>query len=315
MNQDRRINNEKPVRSADAPPDLSIVIASNHSLAELERCLASLVQQSRGQEIEVIVADCGCQDEAIRDVKGKYPEILFIRFPENTPLPKLWGAGIERSTGEIIAITDSTCITDANWVSAILDAHTSSHPVIGGAVEIGDCKKWVDWAAYFCEYGHFMQPLKKGAAMELPGNNVSFKRETLKRGREFVQDGFWKTYWCRRLQEEGVQLMAVPSIVVYYKKSFGLTPFLIRRFHHGRCFAGMRVSQVPLLMRVFYIAGSPLLPFLLLGRTIAGVVPKKRYLKQFILSFPISVLAVVLWSIGEFCGYLTGTGKSCAQIN
>ncbi len=187
MNQDRRIKNEKPVRSANAPPKLSIVIASNHSVVELERCLASLVQQNRNQGIEVIVADCGCQYEAMRDVKGKYPELLFIRFPEKTPLPKLWGAGIERSTSEIIAITDSTCIIDANWVSAILDAHKSPHPVIGGAVEIGECKKRVDWAAYFCEYGQFMLPLKQGAATELPGNNVSFKRETLKRGGEFVQ--------------------------------------------------------------------------------------------------------------------------------
>ncbi len=314
MNQARRINNDKTALSADVPPELSIVIASNHSHHELERCLASLTQQSLGQKIEVIVADCGCQDEAMRDVKSKHPKISFIRFPEKTPLPKLWGAGIERSTSEIIAITDSTCIIDANWVSAILDAHQSSHPVIGGAVEIGDCKRWVDWAAYFCEYGQFMRPLKEGAATELPGNNLSFKRQTLERGREFVQDEFWKTYWCRRLQEERVQLIAVPSIVVYYSKSFGLMPFLIRRFHHGRCFAGMRVSQASLLTRVFYIAGSPLLPFLFLARTIAGVVPKKRYLKQFILSFPISVLAVVLWSIGEFCGYLAGTGESCAQI-
>lgn len=294
-------------------PQLSIVIASVRSVRELEKCLASLIQQCRGQRIEIIVADC-CQDEAIRSIIQKYPEVLFVRFPEKTPLPILWGAGIERSTGEIIAITDSTCSFDANWVSATLNAHNSSCPVIGGAVEIGECKNWADWAAYFCEYGQFMLPLKEGAATELPGNNVSFKWETLERGREFVENGFWKTYWCRKLQEEGVQLMLTSSIVVYYEKSYGLIPFLIRRFHHGRCFAGMRVAQASIQTRAFYVLCSPLLPFLFLARIIATVIPKKRYLKEFALSLPTSILAVVTWSAGEFYGYLMGTGRSCTYI-
>lgn len=303
---------KKPSPSINAP-QLSVVIASDHSIREVDRCLKTLLQQRGIEKIEIIIADSR-GDDSLQEIMTKYPEVEFIRFPEKTALPILWEAGIARSQGKIIAVTDSTCVVDDHWVSAILKAHESSHPVIGGAVEVAEGKNLVDWAAYFCEYGQFMRPLTEGATDVLSGNNISFKRWTLTKGREFVQNGFWKTYWCRQLQEEGIQLVSTPSMVIYDNKSYRLVPFLIRRFHHGRCFAGMRVSQVSALKRAAYIAGSPLLPFLFLARTISTIVSKKRHLKQFIFSLPISFIAIVVWSVGEFYGYLTGTGKSCSYI-
>jgi len=292
---------------------LSVVIASNHSLREVDQCLQSLQRQGPVAGIEIIVADSR-EDDSVKDVMTKYPDVAFICFPEKTPLPMLWGGGIARSKGGIIAITDSTSVADGNWIAAILKAHESADPVVGGAVEAAEGKNMVDWAAYFCEYGQFMRPLPEGPADVLSGNNISFKRWTLTKGREFAQTGFWKTYWCRGLQEEGIQLVSTPTMVIYDKKSYRLVPFLIRRFHHGRCFAGMRVSTISGLERASYILGSPLLPLLFLARTTRGVVSKQRHLKQFILSLPVSLLAIVVWSVGEFCGYLTGTGESCAHV-
>ncbi len=306
------MENKKPSPSTNAP-ELSVVIASDHGIREADRCLKALLQQRGNEKIELIVADSRI-DDSLQEIMTKYPEVEFIRFPEKTPLSMLWGGGIARSRGEIIAITDSTSVADCNWVPAILKAHESVHPVIGGAVEAAEGKNMVDWAAYFCEYGQFMRPLPEGPADVLAGNNISFKRWTLTKGQEFVQNGFWKTYWCRQLQEEGIQLVSTPSIVIYDKKSYRLLPFLIRRFHHGRCFAGMRISQISGFKRASYILGSPLLPFLFLARTISAIVPKRRHLKQFMLSLPISIVAIMVWSVGEFCGYLAGAGESCAYI-
>jgi len=149
---------------------------------------------------------------------------------------------------------------------------------------------------------------------ELPGNNVAFKRAALNKGTQFVEQGFWKTYWCRALQQEGVQLRSVPSMVVYDRKSYRLFPFLIRRYHHGRCFAGMRITHVAPFMRPLYLLGTPVLPLLFMRRIAGPIMKKRRYLPQFILSLPISILAVISWSWGEFCGYLAGPGRSCEFI-
>jgi glycosyltransferase involved in cell wall biosynthesis len=295
-------------------PELSIVIASVYSRADIVQLLESIRTQRKSRHIEVIVAH-GSVEGLSQNLEGQYAEVIFLRFPPKSTLPLLWGAGISRSRGKVIAILDTRTILDEQWIDATLISHEGSDPIVGGAVESTPREKWLDWAAYFCEYGQFMHPLTEGAATELPGNNLSFKRWVLSRGREFIEPAFWKTHWCRQLQREGVQLVAKPSIVVYDKKSYHPGPFLVRRFHHGRCFAGMRGKRVSLCLRGAFLMGSPLLPVLLLGRTIRAVAGKRRYVKEFIFALPFSLLAILCWSLGEFCGYLAGPGKSCQLIS
>ncbi len=293
---------------------LSIVVASLRSTGDLRRCLATLTTQARGKSVEIIVADC-CHDGSLEELKAIYPDVLFMSFVEATSLPVLLGASIARSTGQVIALTDSTCVIDNEWVDSILEAHNSPALVIGGAVEAGECRTLVDWAAYFCDYAQFMRPFEEGAAHEVPGNNVSFKRGALERGRQFVKHGFWKTHWCRNLQREGERLVLTPSVVIHNGKSYSLLPFLRRRFNHGRCFAGMRNAQIPFPRRVFYLAASPLLPLVFLVRIAKRVVPKNRYIKELLFASPLILLATTSWSLGEFCGYLRGAGNSCSQVN
>ena len=294
-------------------PCLSVIVACTHSHRDLESVLSSLRSQEGADGLEIIVAD-GSGDRAVGHSSNQNEGMLILRFPQGTPLPALWGAGIQQSHGAIIAITDDCSIPDRQWAASILTAHKSSDLVVGGAVDPSPQRSLVDWAAYFCEYGQFMLPLPGGDVSELPGNNIAFKRAALGRGKEFVEQGFWKTYWCRALQQEGVQLRSVPSMVVYDRKSYRLFLFLIRRYHHGRCFAGMRITQVSPVMRVLYMIGTPLLPILFMRRIAGSIMQKRRYLPQFMYSLPVSILAVLCWSWGEFCGYLAGPGRSCEWI-
>jgi hypothetical protein len=112
-----------------------------------------------------------------------------------------------------------------------------------------------------------------------------------------------------------VELVSAPSIVVHYRKSFRLLPFTVRRFHHGRCFAGMRMTGASRLTRWAYAAGSLVLPLVLFLRTFRAIASKRRYINKFLLSLPVSVLAIVSWSMGEFFGYLAGPGESCARVH
>lgn len=294
-------------------PRLSVVIACTHSSRDLAPVLSALRNQAGADSVEVIVAD-GSGDMAVDYARLQGEGVVTLRFAQGTPLPVLWGAGIHASHGALIAILDDCSVPDRQWVSSILAAHESSDLVIGGAVEPSPQRSLVDWAAYFCEYGQFMLPLSGGVVSELPGNNIAFKRAALGRGAAFVEPEFWKTYWCRTLQHEGVQLRSTPAMRVYDRKSYRLVPFLIRRYHHGRCFAGMRRTQLSPVMRGLYTVGTPVLPCLFLWRIAGPIMQKRRYLSEFMLSLPISILAVVSWSWGECCGYLAGPGRSCEWI-
>ncbi|MEP6925761.1 MAG: glycosyltransferase family 2 protein [Pyrinomonadaceae bacterium] len=291
---------------------LSIIVASTLSQSFLKNCLDSILS-NKLDGAEIIVADC-CLEESFEHFSKNYPSMHFLQFERKVTLPVLLAAGLERATGDIIAMTDTSCRVADNWIHSIMKAHQSQAMIIGGAVEVSESRNGVDWAAYFCDYSEFMPPMTRGAANVVPGNNISFKRTALTKGKEFTENSFWKTLWVRKLQDSGVELIAEPSILVYFTKSYDLLPFLIRRFHHGRCFAGLRVIKLNPSKRAFYFVGSFVLPFIFLARTVSHILAKNRRLKELLFSSPIIILAIVSWSFGETCGYFAGAGKSCQRI-
>jgi hypothetical protein len=331
---------------------LSIVVGSLYSPANLKNCLDSLLRQvktichserlnagkskddkdlkvskttigqlqlsatagSSDKIIEIIVADC-CLKNSFSEWTDKYPEVGFVQFSQKATLPVLLSAGIARAKGEIIAITDSSCVSADNWVASILEAHRAESPVIGGAVEmLEDDSKLTDWAAYFCDYGQFMRPAPRGVVTAVPGNNLSIKRWALAKGAEFIENEFWKTHWCRQLQAEGIELFSEPAILVHCRKTYRLIPFLRRRFHQGRSFAGIRVNQTGVAGRAIYAFGSTLLPILFLFRTVSPIFRKGRFFGKLLLSLPVIMLAIIFWSVGETIGYLAGAGNSCKRV-
>jgi glycosyltransferase involved in cell wall biosynthesis len=302
------------VKEINSPVQLSIIVISSFSYSLLENCLESILANEKQDEIEIIVVDC-CLDKPVSCLFEKHSNIQILQFPHETSIPIRSAAGISQSKGEIIALTDSSCIVDSNWISSILNAHQSSSLIIGGAVEIFRQMKVLDLAIYFCEYGQFMRPLKSGEAAVLPGNNISFKRSALAIANEYTKEEFWKTLWCQKLKAAGVELISEPSILVYYAKEFKLVPLLARRFRHGRCFAGMRAKEMTVFKQRLFLIGSIFLPFVFIYRTIYVILSKRRLLKELLLSFPFIVLAIIFWSFGEMSGYLSGAGKSCDQMH
>lgn len=297
----------------ETPRSLSVIVTANGtpSIGPISRVVAAAKRVGSG--VELILA-YSSDDPRFTDPSRKYSEFVVIRRPAATTLPSLLGAALARATGEIIAITDATCEVPEDWATEILKAHAAPYPVIGGSVEPNGLRRVINWASYFCDYGQFMRPLAEGAVTELPGNNISVKRWVLERGKEFVAPQFWKTYWCRRLQAEGISLCSVPSIVVYYRKSFRLLPYLLHRFHNGRCFAGMRLVELSRARRALYVAAAPALPVVLTARMLWKTLAKRRHLAELALSLPVSLLAILCWALGELCGYLTGPGLSCDHI-
>jgi len=295
------------------PRSLSVIVTANGppSTGPISRVVSAARRVGPG--VELILA-YSSDDPRFADPSRKYSEFVVIRRPAGTTLPGLLGVALARASGEIIAITDLTCEVPEDWAAEILKAHAAPHPVIGGAVEPTGLRHVVDWASYFCDYGQFMRPLAEGPVAELPGNNISVKRWVLERGKEFVAPQFWKTYWCRRLQAEGISLCSAPSIVVYYRKSFRLIPYLLHRFHNGRCFAGMRLRELSRARRALYVVAAPALPVVLTTRMLRKTLGKRRHLAELVLSLPISLLANLSWALGELCGYLTGPGLSCDHV-
>jgi len=122
----------------------SCPFSHHHFSKALDRVPAwvgELMKQNRDRPVEIILAGSH-SDESLKVMAADHPEVVFIPFPPMTPLPRLLGAAVSRSTGEIITITDMTCEIDRNWISEVMKAHEKPSPVIGGAVEPKGLKGW-----------------------------------------------------------------------------------------------------------------------------------------------------------------------------
>jgi hypothetical protein len=84
-----------------------------------------------------------------------------------------------------------------------------------------------------------------------------------------------------------------------------LSEVIRERYVWGRYFAGNRVAAGGGAMRAVYCVFSPAIPFIILAKMLLNVLQKKRLIGKFFLALPCTMLLTVVWSWGEFVGYLT----------
>ena len=294
---------------------LSVVIASHNASAVIATCLQALEAQAAIPALEVIVADCST-DSTPEIIRRQFPSVRLLSFERPLSLAILRGYGIAEAQGAIIAILDPFSVAAGDWASHVLAAH-ARHPnrVIGGSVDLyrAESAPYTAWATYLNEYGLFMSPVVGGETWILPGSNVSYKRAALFDGDRVRYPAFWKTFVNWEQEAGGSPLRLEPAMRVELFKPIGFPDFLRTRYHHGRCFAGMRVRDASWPMRMARAGSTILVPPLQLWRWTAGFWPKRRHRGRFVATMPAQFLLFLVWSVGEAWGYLRGTGRACER--
>lgn len=296
-------------------PRISVVIASVNGPAPLDECLAALEQQTLREQAEIIVADrCGAPVREM--VERKHPNVRLISLPVQASIPELRAIGLKSARGDVLAITEDHCLAEPHWLERMVAAHEVQYGVIGGAVENDPhIHRLVDWAVFFCEYSQFENPVRRGVTTDLPGNNISYRREFLPHIQDLLdRGGAWENFLNERLHAKGIRTYSDPSLVVFHKKEFGFGYFLRQRYHYSRGFAGMRTRGAPAWKRLAYALGALLLPLLQIARITARRLRRGRHLGRFALAQPLIWIFSVSWGIGEFVGYLSGAGDSLQRV-
>ncbi|HKS05485.1 MAG TPA: glycosyltransferase [Gemmatimonadaceae bacterium] len=292
-------------------PDLSIVIASINPGPVLLDTLAALEQQC-GFRAEVIVVDAS-NDDTSHLVRVRFPWVRVIDSPETPSFPKLRGIGIAESRGAIVGVLDAWCLMSDRWVTAAIRAHGErGHVAIGGGVDLERYERehFSAWATYLFDYWEFVPPFPEGAVGVLSGNNITYKRSALPEPDVLRRDGFWKSFVNSGLKQNGAEFWAAPALTVRLRRRLPLGAFLRSRFHHGRSYAAMRTRGASFASRVGRAATTPALPFVFFWRQFRGLAGKSGA-RGWLLRTTFAMLAFhASWAFGEFCGYLTGAGRS-----
>jgi hypothetical protein len=307
--------------SAAAPaagPEFSVLIA-RASLEDRTRILQTL-EAVRRQDcdfaFETIIVD-RIDDATTSAVEQRFPEVRLSRCAANSTLPMMRTAALRSASGRFVAITEDHCTPEPGWLRAFAVAF-QRHPeaiAVGGPVLNGLDQTVLDWATYLCEYASFARPYEDGPRDDLPGMNIAYLRSALLSApAEQLTRGFWETTLHPDLHRHGRVFFASSAAAVRHCKRFSLRTFVTQRFAYSRYFAGIRFARARWPLRAIAALATPLLPPVLLVRLALIVRGKMGLTGPFVRSLPYLVLFHVIGAIGEWTGYLFGSGSALERI-
>jgi glycosyltransferase involved in cell wall biosynthesis len=291
---------------------ISVVIPSYNSRHTISQCLQALDSQriSPAVKFEVIVVDSSSDDSAAI-VGSQFPWVTLYKFTERKFPGDARNYGAAHAKGSIIAFTDADCFPNPNWLAQLAQAHNAGRVVVGGSIENANPNNIVGWAQYFCEFSAWFPQMPSRFAAHIPAGCFSIRRWAFEKYGPFLCGTLSEdTALCWALVGDGHRPFFDPVIKVAHVHVSGLKRFLLHRLNHGRAFASVRVRQqgFSLARSLFYVAISPLLPFLLFYRTAKRVITARAFLRQFVVASPLVALGMVAWSCGEFMGYWHSVG-------
>lgn len=292
---------------------ISVVIACVNRLPSIHECLAALEQERKGFQVEILVLCC-CQDGTAEHVAKYFPNVTLVHFLQRLGIPELRAIGMERAKGEIISIIEDHCIVQEGWFREILSAHEKGYQAVGGTVINGSIERLTDWAVFLCEYSGVMPPIPDGEVSSITGNNASYQKAILDHVDDSIKKNCWEYFLHQELSRQGVRFLSAPSIIVSHKKEFGFWYFITQRYNYSRSFAGMRRNRTSLPQRLLYCCASPLLPGLMLWRMTRQVLNKHQHVDKFLWSLPLQGAFMISYAVGEFVGYLLGSGDSLQKV-
>lgn len=101
-------------------PELSIVIVSFNTRADLERCLESIAGHPPSTPHEIVVVDNASHDGSPDAVRARWPSIPVIEQPRNLGFAGANNVGIRATTGELILLLNSDTIVPPAAIDGLI---------------------------------------------------------------------------------------------------------------------------------------------------------------------------------------------------
>ena len=304
-------------KSQASPPRLSVVVVILGGRSYLHRWLERFTGYEGKKDVEVLVPCDDCVSD-LPSLQREFPSVRFLHAPGQHSYAQLRSLGVRQSRGAVVAITEDHCTPDPNWCARILAEHQSRHAAIGGAIEKEEPDTILNWAIYLSDFSRYMNPVPEGPSHYLTDCNVSYKRTALESIADLWATEFHETSVNWTLESRGESLWLSSSIPVLQQRSLRLGTALRERYAFGRLFAGTRVAHTTVVKRTMYAILSWMLPALLVARVAKNVFDKRRHVGAFLRALPAIVLMAVIWSLGEFIGYITArpaTEEPAAEVS
>lgn len=102
-------------------PKISVIIPNWNGIGIIEDCLNSLLEQTF-KDFETIVVDNNSQDDSVKYIKNKFPEVKVIKLEKNFGFAKAINVGVRASKAKYVAFLNNDTYVDKNWLKFLYQA-------------------------------------------------------------------------------------------------------------------------------------------------------------------------------------------------
>jgi len=226
--------NYQPVQDIDSKELVSVIIPNWNNVERLKACLKAIqLQKSIDFSVEIIVVDNGSDDTSIEVAKRFYASVLQERSL-NSPYP-CRNKGIRKARGRYIALLDSNCIPDHNWMSAGIRAINSGK----GDIVIGPVHfEFTAEGALFERFDFLYSVVREEDLPErraLPATHLFVKRSVFEKTGLFIPNirSLGDIEWSNRAYRAGFRFGWAEEAVVSYPAK-GFRAFVKKMLRLGR---------------------------------------------------------------------------------
>jgi hypothetical protein len=228
-------------------------------------------------------------------------------------VPELRREGLLAARGEVVAVLEEHCTAPPGWLAAIETHFRSGDAAIGGPILDDDFARLCDWVVYFSEYHNYMPPWERGERAMLNGANIAYARDKVLRHRDALAAGYWEVVLHPPLQADGA-FRAVPEMGARHTGPFDYGYYLRQRYLLSRVWGGSQRLQGGLAKRIVHLLAGPIFPLFLLARIGKRVLEKGTRTAKLVQCLPLLVPVVCAYTLGEWLGYLIGTGDALEEV-
>jgi hypothetical protein len=293
-------------------PRLSVILLSRGDYAEIRRTVRHFARQTIADAIELVLVSMpgpnAAPDE--RDMAA-FQSHQVVRVDSMPSTAAARATGILNAKAPYVAFGEEHSHPDPAWAETLTRTLDEGFVAAGPGMHNANPRTALSWANLLSEYGGWVARERDNEIDHIPGHNGSYRRDILIEYGEALEEMLIAEsmlHWDQRAK--GRRLCLQPEARTYHLNMSRWRPTIGLRFRGGRVFAAKRAATWPVLKRIAYVIGSPLIPLVRFRRAVADVrrIAKIEPLPRGILLATFVTLAVD--SLGEATGYAIGEGNA-----
>lgn len=273
---------------------MSVVVAARDAGGVTREAVEAVRREAAGLDAEVVVV----APSGSREAELARSSAVVLEVAGDPLAPELWKAGIDATTGDVVALTIAQCVPAPGWLPALVGALDPLCVAAGGPVVLRSRRPGVV-AAFYLRYSSYLRPFARREALDVPGDNAIYRRAALDEVREVWRHGFWENEVNVALRARGEILILDPRPVIALRTVGGFRAFCRQRFRHGRIFGAWRAATGVGRWRALL---APLVPLVMISRIVRRVPNGERL--RFAVALPFLAAYLLAWVAGETTGLL-----------